>query len=316
MGKTVLVTGGAGFIPSHVCKQLLDKGDSVICIDNLSTGDKRNIRPLLDNDRFEFIEDDVRKSEVIDRLGEREIQEIYHSASPASVTYIVDHPVEAATVNSVGTFHLLELAKKKNAKILFASSSEAYGDPKEHPQKESYWGNVNPVGVRSGYDEGKRFGEAICMAYHREFGVDVKIIRIFNTYGPHSSPTDTRVIPAFVVSALQGKPLPVHGEGLQTRSFCYVSDMVDGHIRMMESTETGPLNIGNPDEHTIIDMAKKIIEMTNSSSKISFVPRPQDDPSVRRPDIQKAKEKLSWQPTIPLEEGLTKTIHYFREILS
>ena len=312
MGKTILVAGGAGFIGSHLCKELLGKGNKVVCFDNLSTGDKKNIQDFLQNNNFTFIRGDVTDSAACNNIENLGIEEIYHLASPASVTYVTDYPVEAASANSVGTKNLLDLAKKKNAKLLFASSSEAYGDPKEHPQKETYWGNVNCVGVRSGYDEGKRFGEALCMAYNREFGVKVKIIRIFNTYGPNSSIKDTRVIPQLLAQALRGESLTVHGDGSQTRSFCYVSDMVSGFIKMMESSETGPINIGNPDEYKIIDIAKKILSVTGSKSEIKFVSRPKDDPAVRKPDISLAKEKLNWTPVVAFDKGLEKTITYFK----
>lgn len=313
--KVILVAGGAGFIGSHLCSSLLEEGSDIICVDNITTGNERNIELLISNSNFKFIKDDVCSFDFVQNFKKQHINEIYHLASPASVTYITDHPVEAALANSVGTKNLLELARTNNTKILFASSSEVYGDPKEHPQNESYWGNVNSVGVRSGYDEGKRFGEALCMAYYREFGVKVKIVRIFNTYGPNSSPTDTRVIPQFITQSLRNEPLTVHGDGQQTRSFCYVSDMVLGFIKMMESEETGPINLGNLEEYKITDVARKIIEETGSSSKIQFVQRPKDDPAKRRPDITKAMEKLNWAPSVPFEEGLPKTIDYFRELI-
>ncbi len=315
MNKAILVAGGAGFIGSHLCKNLLDKGEFVICLDNLSTGDKRNILPFLENKNFKFIQADTRQLDLLKIINE-DVGEIYDLASPASVTYVCEYPVEAATANSIGTKNLLDIANKTKAKFLFASSSETYGDPKEHPQKESYWGNVNPVGVRSGYDEGKRFGEALCLAYYRQLKVDVKIVRIFNTYGPNSSPKDSRVIPRFITQALKGEDLTVHGDGKQTRSLCYVSDMVLGLIKIMESIETGPINLGNPDEMKIIDIAEKVIEVTKSSSKISFVERPKDDPSVRKPDIELAKEILKWVPQVSLDEGLGLTIDYFKGILN
>lgn len=315
MHKSILIAGGAGFIGSYLCEKLLTLGSKVICIDNLSTGNVKNIQPLKNNENFQFIEADTRDNRLIGRLKEISIDEIYDLASPASVTHIEKYPIEAATVNSIGTKNLLDLAKEKRAKFLFASSSEAYGDPKEHPQKESYWGNVNPIGVRSGYDEGKRFGESLCMAYQREAMVDVRIARIFNTYGPNSQPTDSRVIPSFVTKALRNHPLTVHGNGQQTRSLCFVFDMVEGLIKLMESSETGPINLGNPDEMKIIDMAKKVIEATKANSKIIFVERPKDDPSVRKPDIELAKTKLNWEPKIQFNEGLQLTIDYFKNIL-
>lgn len=315
MQKRILVSGGAGFIPSHLCKRLLDEGNLVICIDNISTGNKRNIEPLLSNENFRFVHGDVRKKGVVDQFTKESLDEIYHMASPASVSYIVEHPIEAATVNSIGTLNLLDIAIQKGIKILFTSSSEAYGEPKVNPQKESYWGNVNPIGIRSGYDEGKRFGEALSMAYKREKNLDVKIVRIFNTYGPNSSIDDSRVIPSFIVHALQNRPLPVHGDGSQTRSFCFVSDMVDGIIKMMESNETGPINLGNPEEYRVIDVASKILYVAKSSSKITFVERPKDDPSRRKPDIVLAQNRLGWKPKVSFEEGLGKTIKYFKKII-
>ena len=312
MDKHILIAGGAGFIGSHLSKMLINLGKKVVSLDNLSTGRKSNIEDLLGSPNFTFIESDTRDKKSLSNFT---FSKIYDLASPASVTYISDHPIETATVNSIGVKNLLDLAKECNAAFLFASSSEVYGDPLEHPQKESYRGNVNPVGVRSGYDEGKRFGEALCMAYHREYGVNVKIVRIFNTYGPNSSIVDTRVVPQLVRQALLGEPLTVHGDGKQTRSFCFVSDMVEGIIEMMESSETGPINIGNPDEYTINDLASKIISMTGSSSKIKYVVRPKDDPKKRKPDIALAKKKLGWEPKVGLTEGLTKTIAYFRQVL-
>ena len=315
MDKHILIAGGAGFIGSHLSKMLINLGKKVVSLDNLSTGRKSNIEDLLGSPNFTFIESDTRDKKSLSSLSNFTFSKIYDLASPASVTYISDHPIETATVNSIGVKNLLDLAKECNAAFLFASSSEVYGDPLEHPQKESYRGNVNPVGVRSGYDEGKRFGEALCMAYHREYGVNVKIVRIFNTYGPNSSTVDTRVVPQLVRQALLGEPLTVHGDGKQTRSFCFVSDMVEGIIAMMESSETGPINIGNPDEYTINDLASKIISMTGSSSKIKYVVRPKDDPKKRKPDITLAKKKLGWEPKVGLTEGLTKTIAYFRQVL-
>lgn len=309
----VLVSGGAGFIGSHLCQKLLPD-NFVVCVDNLSTGRKSNIEPFLSDKNFRFIKSDVRDPKLYEGLEER-ISRIYHLASPASVDYVTAHPIEAATVNSVGTYHILEYANRIKSRILFASSSEVYGDPKEHPQGESYWGNVNSVGVRSGYDEGKRFGEALVMAYRRERSLDTRIARIFNTYGPNSSPEDGRVIPRFVTTAITNKPLPIHGDGKQTRSFCYVTDLVDGLIKLMESDTMAPVNLGNPKEMTINEVAKKIIELTRSQSKIVYETRPQDDPSRRLPDIIVAKNKLDWEPKVSFDEGLAKTITYFRSIV-
>lgn len=315
MSKISLVAGGAGFIGSHLCTKLLRKGNKVICLDNLSTGNKKNIQPFLDNKNFRFIQGDVTDSVIFQDLNNFRIKEIYHLASPAAVTYIVEYPVDAAEANSIGTKNLLKLALKKNAKFLFASSSEVYGNPKEHPQKETYWGNVNPVGVRSGYDEGKRFGEALTMGYARQYNVDVKIVRIFNTYGSNSSSNDSRVIPQFLMQALRSKPLTVHGDGTQTRSLCFVSDLVEGIMLAMESEETGPINLGNPEEYGVIDIAHKIIFLTKSFSKTTFVERPKDDPNKRRPDISFAHNKLKWSPKVSFSQGLEKTIKYFRGII-
>lgn len=314
MKKRILVTGGSGFIGSHLCEALLDYGHEVICLDNLSTGDKNNIKLLMPNNNFYFILSDTRELSLDKLPFDGRIDEIYDLASPASVTYVSDHPIEAATVNAIGTKNLLELSLKFHAKFLFASSSEVYGNPKEHPQKETYWGNVNSIGIRSGYDEGKRFGEALTMAYSRELGLSTKIIRIFNTYGPHTRIDDSRVIPSFVTKALKGEPLAVHGDGSQTRSFCYISDMITGMITLMDSNINIPMNIGNPIEYTINDLATKIISATESSSKIIFVERPPDDPAVRCPDITLAKKLIHWSPMVSLSEGLTKTIEYFRKL--
>lgn len=315
MNKKILVTGGSGFIGSNLCSKLLSMNNQVVCIDDLSTGKKDNVNNLIKNKLFSFIQGDVCDIKLVRSLYEEKFNEIYHMASPASVTYIVDHPVEAAEANSFGTRNLLEMAMKQKAKFLFASSSEAYGDPLMQPQGETYWGNVNPVGVRSGYDEGKRFGEALCMAYRREYGVDAKIIRIFNTYGPNSSVTDSRIIPRFITLALKNSPITVHGDGLQTRSFCFVSDLVDGIIKMMDSNQEGPINLGYPQELRVIDVANIIIERVGSKSTVEFVDRPKDDPSRRNPDISKAKELLKWQPEISFEKGLDLTIAYFKKLL-
>lgn len=309
-----MVTGGAGFIGSHLCKSLLDQGNIVTCIDNLSTGSERNINPLLKNQNFSFKKIDVCDEDRVSSLAN--FQEIYHLASPASVTYVVRYPIKAALANSIGTKNLLELAAKNNSKFLFTSSSEVYGDPKEHPQKESYWGNVNPIGVRSGYDEGKRFGEALCMAYYRTYKIDIKIVRVFNTYGMSSSPEDSRVVPRIVTQALKNQPLTVHGDGHQTRSFCYVQDMVEGIVKMMQSSQMGPINIGNTKEYKVLDLVKTIQRMTGTKSEIVFVERPQDDPSQRRPDITLAQRNLSWEPKISLVDGLGRTIEYFKNVLS
>lgn len=312
--KRVVVAGGAGFIGSHLCALLLEQGHSVIGFDNLISGRKNNISLLLKNPNFSFIQGDTRKiSSKIHPFGPT-IDQLYDLASPASVTYVTEHPIEAATANSLGTKNLLDIAHKHHTRFLFASSSEVYGDPKEHPQKETYWGNVNPIGVRSGYDEGKRFGEAITMAYHRELKVDTRIVRIFNTYGPNSHPRDSRVVPRFISQALAGQPLTVHGDGSQTRSFCYVSDLVDGLVRLMESNEAEPVNLGNPVEYSVKSLAQMIIEKTGSSSEIIYTKRPPDDPNVRRPDITKAERILGWIPKVSLDNGLDYTIEYFHSV--
>lgn len=321
MSKAILVTGGAGFIGSNLVAQLLrqveSEGKILIALDNLSTGRRVNIEPFLKNKHFVFNEIDVREEDTLRQvLKDYRLEQIYDLASPATVIYIERYPIEVATANSIGVNNLLRLAVEHQAKFLFTSSSEAYGDPLEHPQKEEYRGNVSSTGVRSGYDEGKRFGEALTMAYHRKHGLKTKIARIFNTYGPNSNPKDSRVVPNFVLQALQGLPLTVHGDGKQTRSFCYVSDMVSGLIKLMQSDQILPVNLGNPDEYQIIDFAKKIIKMTGSKSEVIFTKRPDDDPSLRQPDISLAKEVLGWQPEVDLKVGLAKTISYFQEILS
>ena len=306
--KTIVVTGGAGFIGSHLCEALLKKGNKVICVDNLSSGDKDNIKNLINNPDFTFI-----KHNIIEELNLKEkINEIYHLASRASPIDYQKHPVETALSNSIGTNNMIKLAIKKNAVVLFSSTSEAYGEPKIHPQKESYWGNVNPIGIRSCYDESKRFGEALLMAYYRQHNANVKIVRIFNTYGPRMRKDDGRVIPNFICQALKNEPITIYGDGKQTRSFCYISDLVAGLIKMMESEHIGPKNLGNPKEHSMIEIAEIIKKLTNSESEFVFKPLPKDDPTKRRPDISKAREMLSWIPKVPFEEGLKKTMKYFK----
>ncbi len=305
----IIVTGGAGFIGSHLCKSLLDQGHSVVCVDNLFTGSKKNIQPLLENDRFEFVEHDITEP-----LSESADQ-IYNLACPASPIHYQKDPVYTFKTSVFGIFNMLELAHRRKARILQASTSEIYGDPLEHPQRESYWGNVNPVGVRSCYDEGKRAGETICMDFQRKYGVDVRIARIFNTYGPNMSPDDGRVVSNFIMQALNNKPLTIYGDGSQTRSFCFVSDMVDGLIKLMNSSVTSPVNLGNPDEFTIKELAEQILKLTGSKSKITFNPLPQDDPKQRQPDITAAKSKLKWSPAVKLSEGLKNTVEYFNTIV-
>lgn len=312
MRKTrVLVTGGAGFIGSHLCERLLNEGYEVICMDNLFTGQKDNIRHLMDNPYFEFIRRDIVEDIYV------ECDQIYNLACPASPVHYQYDPIKTIKTSFIGALHALGLAKRCNARILQASTSEVYGDPEVHPQPESYWGHVNPNGIRSCYDEGKRAAETLFFDYHRQHGVDIKVVRIFNTYGPNMRGDDGRVVSNFIVQALKGEDITIYGDGSQTRSFCYVDDLVDGLIKMMNSEEgfTGPVNLGNPGEFTMLELANKVIELTGSNSKIVYLPLPQDDPTQRKPVIDLAKEKLNWQPTIPLEEGLKRTIKYFKETL-
>ena len=303
----ILVTGGAGFIGSHLCERLLNEGNEVICLDNFFTGSKDNIIHLMDNKRFELIRHDIIEPILL------EVDQIYNLASPASPIHYQYNPVKTTKTNVMGTINMLGLAKRVRARILQASTSEVYGDPTVHPQKEDYWGNVNPIGPRSCYDEGKRVAETLMMDYHRQNNVAIRIVRIFNTYGPRMALNDGRVVSNFIVQALRGEEITVYGEGSQTRSFCYVSDLVDGLMRMMGRDDfIGPVNIGNPHEHTILEFAEKIIAMTGSKSRISFKPLPQDDPKQRQPDITLAKEKLGCGPKVSIDEGLRLTIDYFK----
>ena len=320
--QTYLVTGGAGFIGSFVCERLLAEGHKVICIDNFLTGQKKNIENLLTNPNFTLIESDVSKNDWrqrINALTHEHIDAIFHMASPADPNPASPKsyhalPVETYLVNSIGTHYLLELAKKHNAVFLFASSSEVYGDPEVHPQPETYFGHVNPIGPRAIYDESKRLGEAICAAWSRKFGVQTRIARIFNTYGPRMNPDDGRAIPLFIQAALQTKPLIIHGDGHQTRSFCYVGDQVEGLLKLLRSDlNADPVNIGNTTELTIKELADTIIRLTGSKSPIHYNKLPEDDPERRRPDITKAQKLLNWQPKIDLENGLLKTINYFKQ---
>ena len=304
--KKILITGGAGFIGSHLCERLLNEGNEVICLDNFFTGSKDNVKHLLSNPYFEVIRHDIEEPILL------EVDEIYNLASPASPIHYQKDPVKTVKTNVMGAINVLEIAKNTGAKILQASTSEVYGDPQIHPQVEEYRGNVNPIGPRACYDEGKRCAETLFFDYHREYGVDIRVVRIFNTYGPRMALNDGRVISNFIVQALQNKDITIYGDGTQTRSFCYVDDLVDGMIKMMNSNLTGPINIGNPEEYSILDIAKKIIELTNSKSKIVFKELPQDDPKQRQPDITKAKKYLNWEPKIDLQKGLIKTIEYFR----
>ncbi len=307
MQKRVVITGAAGFIGSHLSDALLDRGYAVVGIDNLLTGDLANIAHIKNRD-FEFIKHDV--TNYINVAGP--VYCVLHWASPASPIDYLELPIPTLKVGALGTHNALGLAKAKGARFVIASTSEVYGDPLEHPQKETYWGNVNPVGPRGVYDEAKRFAEAITTAYHRFHGLDAKIVRIFNTYGPRMRVRDGRAVPAFMSQALRNEDVTVFGDGSQTRSFCYVSDLVDGIIRMMESKENSPINIGNPAEMTIKQIAETIIEMTGSTSTIIYQPLPEDDPKVRKPDITRARTLLGWEPKVDLREGLTKTIEYFR----
>ncbi len=310
--KKVLITGGAGFIGSHLCDKMLEEGYAVVCMDNLITGNIKNIEHLFGNPDFQYIQYDI--TNYVHVPGN--LDYILHFASPASPIDYLQLPIQTLKVGSLGTHKILGLAKEKGATVLIASTSEVYGDPLVHPQKEDYWGNVNPVGPRGVYDEAKRFMEAMTMAYHRYHGVPVRIVRIFNTYGPRMRINDGRALPNFISQALTGKPLTVYGDGSQTRSFCYIDDLIEGIYRLMMSDEVNPVNLGNPEEITILEVAKEVIELTNSSSKIEFKPLPQDDPKVRQPDISKAKKLLNWEPKVPRKEGLKKTIEYFRKELN
>lgn len=312
--KKILVTGGAGFIGSHLCERLLCEGNEVICIDNYFTGAKANIIHLLDNPYFELIRHDVTNPYYL------EVDEIYNLACPASPIHYQYNPIKTIKTSVMGAINMLGLAKRIKAKILQASTSEVYGDPKVHPQPEGYWGHVNPIGKRSCYDEGKRCAETLFHDYHQQNNVRIKIVRIFNTYGPRMNPDDGRVISNFIMQALKGKDITIYGDGKQTRSFQYVDDLLEGMIRMMEQTGEefiGPVNIGNPNEFTILELAEKVLALTGSSSKIVFKPLPSDDPIQRQPDIMLAKKMLgNWEPTIHLEEGLKKTIRYFETVIS
>ena len=303
-----LVTGGAGFLGSHLCEYLLNKGHEVVCMDNLITGSKDNISHIK-SEQFQFVEHNV--SEFINLEGE--LDYILHFASPASPIDYLELPIQTLKVGALGTHNALGLAKEKKAVFFLASTSEVYGDPLIHPQPEDYWGNVNPIGPRGVYDEAKRFAEAITMAYHRAHGINTKIIRIFNTYGPRMRINDGRAIPNFLKQALTGEDLTIYGDGSQTRSFCYVSDLVEGIYRLLTSDQNYPINIGNPNEMTIREMADKILQATNSKSKIIHVPLPEDDPKVRQPDITRAKKYLNWEPVVGLDEGLQSTLKYFKE---
>ena len=308
--QRILVTGGAGFLGSHLCERLLKKGNDLLCVDNFYTGSKININHLLDHPYFELLRHDITFPLYV------EVDEIYNLACPASPIHYQNDPVQTTKVNVHGSINILGLAKRLKAKILQASTSEVYGDPAVHPQPEGYWGNVNSIGPRSCYDEGKRCAETLFFDYHRQHGIKIKVARIFNTYGPNMHPDDGRVISNFILQALGNEPITIFGNGSQTRSFCYVDDMIDGLIRLMDSPDdfTGPVNLGNPNEISILKLAEKIIQMTGSKSTITFKPLPADDPKQRQPLIDLAKDKLGWTPGVPLEEGLQKTISYFEDI--
>jgi UDP-glucuronate decarboxylase len=309
--KRILVTGGSGFLGSHLCERLLNDGHDVLCVDNFYTGSKDNIIELLDNAHFELIRHDITFPVYL------EVDEIYNLACPASPIHYQRDPVQTTKTNVHGAINLLGLAKRTNAKIMQASTSEVYGDSLVNPQTEDYWGNVNPVGIRSCYDEGKRCAETLFFDYHRQHNLRIKVARIFNTYGPKMHPNDGRVVSNFIMQALKNEPITIYGDGSQSRSFCYVDEMIDGFISLMNSSEdfTGPVNIGNPIEFTIIELAEKIIDLVNSTSEISFKELPSDDPIQRRPDITLAKDNLGWSPIIQLEEGLNKTIPYFAGLI-
>jgi len=311
MRKRVLVTGGAGFLGSHLCERLLNEGHDVICLDNFFTGNKKNIEHLLDHHYFELLRHDVSTPIAL------EVDEIYNLACPASPPHYQFDPVQTTKTSVMGAINMLDVARRTKAKILQASTSEVYGDPEIHPQPESYKGSVSTTGIRACYDEGKRCSETLFFDYYRQYGVDIKVMRIFNTYGPNMHPYDGRVVSNFIVQAIKGEDITMYGDGMQTRSFCYVDDLVEGMIRLMNSRDgfTGPVNIGNPGEFTMLELAQKVIELTGSASKIIHLPLPQDDPMQRQPDITLAKKELDWEPHIALEEGLKKTIAYFKSIV-
>lgn len=309
--KKILVTGGAGFLGSHLCEALLKDGNDVLCVDNLFTGSKTNIEHLLQNPRFEFMRHDVTLPLYV------EVDQIYNLACPASPIHYQHDPVQTTKTSVHGAINMLGLAKRTKARFFQASTSEVYGDPEEHPQPESYWGRVNPIGTRACYDEGKRCAETLCFDYYRQHHMEIKVVRIFNTYGPRMHPNDGRVVSNFIVQALRNDPITIYGDGSQTRSFCYVDDLIVGFLKMMDSPAEflGPVNLGNPGEFTILELAELIINLTNSKSNLSFVPLPSDDPRQRQPNISLAQEALKWSPTVELEDGLKKTITYFKSKL-
>jgi len=311
MGKSILVTGGAGFIGSHLCETLLHQGHEVLCVDNFFTGSRRNVAHLLDNNNFEILRHDITFPLYV------EVDEIYNLACPASPVHYQFNPAQTTKTSVIGAINMLGLAKRLRIPILQASTSEVYGDPTVHPQPETYWGNVNPIGPRACYDEGKRCAETLFFDYRRQHGLDIKVVRIFNTYGPRMHPNDGRVVSNFIVQALRNEDITVYGDGTQTRSFCYVDDLIDGMMRMMKTEKgfTGPVNLGNPGEFTILELAEIVIAMTGSKSRIVFKPLPEDDPKQRKPVIDLAEEKLSWKPKVKLQDGLKRTIAYFERVL-
>ena len=310
--KTILVAGGAGFVGSHLCDTLV-KDNKVICVDDLITGSKDNIKHLLSNGNFEYVQMDICSNDMIDKFSKVRVDQIYNMASPASPVDYIEYPIETLMAGSAGAKNLLDIAMTHKARILVASTSEIYGDPLEHPQKEEYWGNVNPIGVRSCYDEAKRFMEAITSAYKRKHNVAIRIVRIFNTYGPRMRLADGRVVPNFIAQALKGEPLTIYGDGTQTISFCYVSDLVAGLIGLMNSDIDTPVNIGNPQERTILEFAQAVISLMPNKGSIKYMPALPDDPKKRRPDISKAKRSLGWEPCVDLKTGLSKTVDYFKD---
>lgn len=311
MTKRILITGGAGFIGSHLCETLLNQGHEVLCVDNFFTGSRRNVAHLLENKNFEILRHDITFPLYV------EVDKIYNLACPASPVHYQFNPAQTTKTSVMGAINMLGLAKRLRIPILQASTSEVYGDPTVHPQPETYWGNVNPIGPRACYDEGKRCAETLFFDYHRQHGIDIKVIRIFNTYGPRMHPNDGRVVSNFIVQALKNEDITVYGDGTQTRSFCYVDDLVDGMVRMMNTEKgfTGPVNLGNPSEFTILELAEMVIAMTGSKSRIVFKPLPEDDPKQRKPVIDLAEEKLGWKPKVKLEDGLKRTIEYFERVL-
>ena len=308
--SVILVTGGAGFLGSHLCERLLERGDEVICVDNFFSGRKQNIVRLIGNPAFEVVRHDIVHPLYV------ECDQIYNLACPASPVAYQYNPIKTIKTSTVGMVNVLGLAKRCRARVLHTSTSEIYGDPDVHPQREDYWGNVNPLGPRSCYDEGKRVAESLCMNYHLAHDIEIRIVRIFNTYGPRMDPNDGRVVSNFIIQALRGEPLTVYGDGSQTRSFCYVDDLIEGFLRLMEQDEhSGPVNLGNPTENTMLELAQAVLDVTGSDSELKYEPLPKDDPKRRCPDISLAKEVLNWQPTVDLKTGLTKTVEYYRSVL-